>query len=276
MSSNPSLATPDPLRYNGRMPLHLTQVAKKLAHDAGRMALRMQKQGCKVSTKGKCNDLVTEADEAIDKFLIKSILSHFPDHGILTEESGHIEGKSDFKWIIDPIDGTTNFANGIPFFSISIAVVQRGKPIIGVVDIPGTKEQFWAQEGKGAYLGRKHIHVSKTGDLKKALVATGFPYDRSSAQYKKTLKVREEFQHAALGVRRMGSAAIDLCYLAAGRFDGFWEYGLKSWDIAAGKIILEEAGGTITNMDGSRLNPKKEELLASNGLLHQTMMDLIN
>lgn len=254
------------------MPIHLAQVAKKLAHDAGRMALRMQKSGFKVSKKGDGNDLVTDADQIIDEFIIKTIQSHFPDHNILTEESGLIKGKSDFKWIIDPIDGTTNFIHGIPIFAISIAVVRGGKPVIGVVEVPGHKEQFWAQEGKGAFLGRRHIHVSKTGDLDKALLGTGFPYDRKSKEFQHSFELYKRFQTKARGVRRTGSAALDLCYVAAGRLDGFWEYGLKPWDIAAGKIILEEAGGTITNMDGSKLNPKLEQVIASNGVLHGTMM----
>lgn len=257
------------------MPIHLLQFAKKLAYDAGKMALTYQKTSFGVHTKSSVNDLVTDIDKVCDEFITKTILTHFPDHSILSEESGVKEGTGEYKWIIDPIDGTTNFAHGLPLFAISIAIVHKGKPIIGVVEIPGLGETFWAQEGKGAFIGMKPIHVSKTGNMQQALFGTGFPYERTAPRYKKTMELFDAFYAASQGVRRFGSASVDLCFVACGRFDGFWEYDLQPWDVAAGKIILEEAGGTVTNMDGSTFNPKLKNIVGSNGLLHSDMLRVI-
>jgi myo-inositol-1(or 4)-monophosphatase len=257
------------------MPTHLLQIAKKLAHDAGKLALKYQEKGFKISTKSNHLDLVTEADKACNELIVKKIRQNFPNHTIISEEEAKIEGDGEFKWIIDPIDGTTNFAHGVPIFGISIAIVKNGKPIIGVVEIPGLGETFWAKEGEGAYLNEKRIRVSKTSQLDKSLLATGFPYDRQSPRYAKSMQLFDAFYKPCHGIRRLGAASIDLCYVAAGRYDGYYEYGLKIWDIAAGKIILEEAGGTATNMDGTPLDPKKGMLLATNGLLHQPMLNQI-
>lgn len=256
------------------MPIHLLQIAKKLANDAGKMALKYQQKKFSVSHKTLPHDLFTEVDKACEDLILKTIKSHFPDHSILSEESEAVDGTGDYKWIIDPIDGTSNFAHGIPIFAISIAVVHKGKPIIGVVEIPGLGETFWAQEGKGAFIHNKPIHVSKTASLEQALLTTGFPYEHG-VRYKKTIELFDAFYTAGHGVRRFGSAAMDLCFVAAGRFDGFWEYELQPWDVAAGKIILEEAGGMVTNMDGSTFNPKFKNILASNGLIHSEMMRVI-
>ncbi len=257
------------------MPNHLLQFAKKLAYDAGKMALTYQKKGFSVSTKSSDIDLVTDVDKICDEFIVQTITTHFPDHSILSEESGLKEGTGDYKWIIDPIDGTTNFAHGLPLFAVSIAVVHKGQPIIGVVEIPALGETFWGQQGKGAFIGMKPIKVSQVGDLKKSLLATGFPYDRNGSRYKKTMELFDQFYAAGQGVRRFGSAALDLCFVAAGRFDGFWEYDLQPWDVAAGKIILEEAGGMVTNMDGSTFNPKLRNIVGSNGLIHSEMLRVI-
>ncbi|MBU0982118.1 inositol monophosphatase [Patescibacteria group bacterium] len=254
------------------MPTHLLQIAKKLAHDAGLFALKTQEKGFKIEKKDVYHNLVTEVDKECEKMIIQTIKNNFPDHSILSEESSPQEGTGDYKWIIDPIDGTTNFAHGLPFFAISIAVVYKGKPIIGVVEIPAMKETFWAQEGKGAYVNSEKISVSHVTSLKDALLATGFPYDRSGPRYKKNMELWDHFYGLSHGVRRIGTAALDLCYTACGRFDGYWEYNLKPWDIAAGKIILEEAGGTVTNMDGSKLNPSLSNFLASNSRIHSEML----
>lgn len=251
---------------------HLLQIAKKLAHDAGLVALDYQKKGFRIESKGGFSNLVTDADKACEKLIIDTIRHNFPDHSILSEEAGEIKGPGDIKWIVDPIDGTTNFAHGLPIFGISIAVVKAGKPIIGVVEIPGLKETFWAMEGKGAHIGNKKIHVSKVGEMKNALFATGFPYSREE-KYKKNLELFDAFYKISNGVRRIGAASVDLCFVACGRFDAYWEFDLKPWDIAAGKIILEEAGGTITNMDGSLLDPKRGSLLSSNGIIHEQMLN---
>lgn len=257
------------------MPIHLLQIAKKLAHDAGKLAMQMQEDGFKIETKGNHTNMVTEADKACEKLIIKTIKQNFPDHEILGEESGKTAGKGKFKWIIDPIDGTTNFAHGMPIFGISIAVIEDGRPIIGVVEVPGTGETFWAQKGKGAFLNEKPLKVSQANKVSNALLSTGFPYLREGARYDMAMKLFEEFYQPCHGIRRLGAASIDLCYVAAGRYDGYWEYGLKPWDIAAGKIIIEEAGGLVTNMDGSKLDPKKEAILATNGHIHQEMLATI-
>jgi len=257
------------------MPLHLLQFAKKLAHDAGKLALHYQKSGVKAETKRSHTELVTEADRACEELIVSSIQKHFPTHSIVSEERPAIEGTGEYKWIIDPIDGTTNFAHGLPWFSVSIAIVHKGKPMIGIVEVPALGESFWAKHGEGAYLGKHRIGVSTTDELKHSLGATGFPYERSSARYSKAFELFEAFYQPGLGVRRSGSAAMDLAYLAAGRLDFFWEYGLQAWDIAAGKIIVEEAGGLVTNMDGTPLNPKLENILASNGLVHNEALAMI-
>lgn len=257
------------------MTLHLLQIAKKLAHDAGKLALQIQENGFEISTKSSWADMVTEADKACENLIIKTIKQNFPDHSILGEESGKTEGGSEYKWIIDPIDGTTNFAHGLPIFGISIAIIKDGNPIIGVVEIPALKETFWAQKGEGAFLNEKPIHVSDTQEISKSLLATGFPYKREGARYEMAIKLFNEFYKPCHGVRRLGAASIDLCFVAAGRFDGYWEYDLKPWDIAAGKIIIEEAGGQVTNMDGTTLDPKKEAILATNGHLHKEMLTQI-
>jgi myo-inositol-1(or 4)-monophosphatase len=207
--------------------------------------------------------------------IVKTIKSNFPDHSILSEESDPFEGGGEYKWIIDPIDGTSNFAHGIPLFAISIAVIHKGKPIIGVVEVPGLNETFWAVEGKGAFLNGEKIKVSGTSELKKSLFATGFSYNRAGARYAKNMEMFDAFYKPCHGVRRIGTAALDLCFVACGRYDGFWEYDLEPWDVAAGKIIVEEAGGTVSNMDGTQFNPKLKNILASNGILHSEMLRII-
>ena len=258
------------------MPAHLLQIAKKLAGDAGQLALKIQEKGFTVHSKNGNNlNLVTSADIACEELITKTIKTHFPDHSIVTEESEPLENTGEYKWIIDPLDGTSNFSHGLPIFAISIAIVHKGKPIIGVVEIPGLRETFWAEEGSGAYLNGKKILVSQTAELGSGLFTTGFPYDRTGARYQKNMELFKAVYTESHGVRRMGSAAMDLCFLAAGRFDAFWEYGLEAWDIAAGKIIVEEAGGLVTNMDGTTLNPKLKNMLATNRVLHPTFLKII-
>jgi len=257
------------------MPVHLLQIAKKLAHDAGKLALEYQANGFKTESKGGV-DLVTEADKACEALILKTIQGNFPDHAILTEESGMIgDPKAEYKWIIDPIDGTVNFAHGLPFYCVSIAVVHRGLPIIGVVEAPALKEVFWAQKGKGAFMGNKPLRVSRVSDMNKSIIAMGYPYDRASETTKVSYKLASEAHQKARGLRRLGAAALEGAYIADGRIDGFFHYKLKPWDFAAAKIILEEAGGMMTDMDGNTLTPKNGRVLATNGLLHTEMVNLI-
>ncbi|MGI8837670.1 MAG: inositol monophosphatase family protein [Pyrinomonadaceae bacterium] len=230
----------------------------------------------KISTKGDI-DLVTEADLAAEKLIIERIKSHYPRHAILAEESGaSVEistGKSEWKWIIDPLDGTTNYAHGYPCFCVSIAVERSGQVEIGVVYDPTRDEMFAAERGQGATLNERPIRVSTVDDLNSAMLCTGFPYNvRERPDFARDFI---NFTMTAQAVRRDGSAALDLAYLACGRFDGFWEDGLNAWDIAAGLLLIEEAGGRITDFRGAPLNIYTPKVLATNGLVHDAMMGVL-
>jgi myo-inositol-1(or 4)-monophosphatase len=252
----------------------LTFVAIQAALSAGALLRQGFDTAFEIQLKEGKQNLVTEYDKASEKNIISSIFQHFPDHAILAEESGDIHrGKSPITWIIDPLDGTVNFARNIPVFSVSIAAAIDHQIISGVVYQPITQELFIAEKGKGAYLNGKRISVSKTDQFDNAVMATGFPYDVD----KNPLSCIDRFaiiQAKGVPIRRLGSAAIDLSYVAAGRFDAFWEVGLNPWDMAAGKLMVEEAGGKVSHWDGS---PHKvfayDTLLASNGILHQEMIE---
>ena len=193
-------------------------------------------------------DLVTEIDKESETFLIQEIQEHYPGHRIIAEENGEINGQNDHCWYIDPLDGTVNFAHNIPIFAVSIAYVENGDIKLGVVYDPMRDECFSAEEGNGAYLNSKELNVSKTDELINSLLVTGFPYIMDDPVNNNL----DRFAHMSLktqGVRRLGSAALDLCYVAAGRFDGFWEIGLSPWDIAAGSLIVREASGVVTRLD---------------------------
>ena len=244
--------------------------AINLARDAGH--LLVQRLGtAKVSNKGDI-DLVTEADIAAENLIVERIRSYYPQHGILAEESGEavmVGKRSEWKWIIDPLDGTTNYAHGYPCFGVSIALEREGQLEIGVVYDPMRDEMFAAERGQGATLNDRRIRVSSVEDLNKAMVCTGFPYN---------VREREDFARefanftmAAQAVRRDGSAALDLAYVACGRFDGFWEDGLHSWDMAAGALLITEARGKITNYKDQPVDIYNEQVLATNGLIHDAM-----
>jgi myo-inositol-1(or 4)-monophosphatase len=230
-----------------------------------------------VSSKGAI-DLVTEADLAAEKLIIERIKSHYPRHAILAEESGASDetagGKSDWKWIIDPLDGTTNYAHGYPCFCVSIAVEHAGAIEIGVVYDPTRDEMFAAERGQGATLNERPMRVSKVDELNSAMLCTGFPYNvRERPNFARDFV---NFTMNAQAVRRDGSAALDLAYLACGRFDGFWEDGLNPWDVAAGILLIEEAGGRVTDYRGAPLDIYTPKVLATNGLVHDAMMRLLN
>ncbi len=230
----------------------------------------------RISTKGDI-DLVTEADLAAEKLIIERIRSHYPRHAILAEESGATvevdAGKSDWKWIIDPLDGTTNYAHGYPCFCVSIAVERAGQIELGVVYDPTRDELFAAERGQGATLNERPIRVSTIADLNSAMLCTGFPYNvRERPDFAREFI---NFTMTAQAVRRDGSAALDLAYLACGRFDGFWEDGLNAWDIAAGLILIEEAGGRVTDFRGAPLSIYTPKVLATNGLVHEAMMGVL-
>ncbi len=220
------------------------------------------------------NNLVTEVDKLSEKVIIETIRSYYPEHSIISEEIGELMKDSAYSWIIDPIDGTVNFAHGIPICCVSIAVKHGEDLILGAVYNPMMNELFFAEKGKGAFLNDKPIHVSKKDDFNKACLVTGFPYKWPKTK-EHPIKVFERFIMAGLPVRRLGSAAIDLCWVACGRFDGFWEYNLSSWDVAAGYLIITEAGGTVTDFQGDPYNVFGRETLATNGVIHEAMLNHI-
>jgi myo-inositol-1(or 4)-monophosphatase len=228
-----------------------------------------------IQSKSRLNDLVTEVDKKSETAIIDVIQDEYPNHFILSEEVGEMSTDSNVKWIIDPIDGTVNFAHGIPICCVSIGIEMDGKLLMGAVFNPFMNELFFAEKGKGAFLNNKPLKVSDNANVKKACLVTGFPY-RWVEVGKDPIKVFERFIRMGLPVRRLGSAAIDLCWVAAGRFDGFWEYNLNPWDIAAGYLIIEEAGGTVTNFNGDSYSVYDKQTLATNGKIHKEMIQVIN
>jgi len=229
----------------------------------------------RVSNKEGVNNLVTEADHASEKAIIDIIKKEHPGHFILSEETGAIVMDSEYKWIVDPIDGTVNFANGIPICCVSIGVEKAGKMILGAVYNPLMNEMFFAQKGYGASFNDKKISVSEKTEVIKSCLVTGFPYTYAETK-NSPLQVFERFIRNGVPVRRLGSAAIDLCWVAAGRFDGFYEHKLQAWDSAAGFLIVEEAGGKVTDFDGKYYSPYQPHVLATNGKIHDEMLDIIN
>ena len=232
----------------------------------------------KIHNKGEI-ELLTESDLASEKLIIDRIRTFYPRHTILAEESGETmsansaDQKSEWKWIIDPLDGTTNYAHGYPCFCVSMALERNGKLELGVIYDPMRDEMFTAERDQGAALNGKRIRVSQIDNLNRALLCTGFPYD---------VRERNEFARHfanfimnAQAVRRDGAAALDLAYVACGRFDGFWEEGLKAWDVAAGVLMIEEAGGRVSNYDGSPFSIYHPPILASNQLVHEQMMRVL-
>lgn len=244
------------------------------AQDAARTAgaiLRENIQGRRtISYKGDIN-LVTEMDTRSERAIVSTLRSAFPGHGILAEEGTVLRNDSGFTWIIDPLDGTTNYAHGYPCFSVSIALEQSGEIVLGVVYDPMRDELFSASKGAGAFLNGVRLAVSPVDELIRSLLATGFPYDRKVSE-KNNLDYFHELLMASQEVRRDGSAALDLCYVASGRFDGFWELKLKAWDVAAGSLIVSEAGGAVSDLAGNPLDLHGEEILATNGNIHRKMI----
>ncbi len=218
-------------------------------------------------------DIVTEIDKKVEAFLVKAILARYPDHGVLGEEYGVVQAKSGFKWIIDPIDGTTSFVHRLPFYSISIALEKEGELVLGVVYAPALKQLFYAEKGNGAFVGDIPIHVSETRELDNAVMATGFACLRAGLQ-NNNLPIFNEIVPKLRDIRRFGSAALDLCYTALGSLDGFWEMNLNVYDIAAGIVILKEAGGVVTDFTGGRQFPEKG-IAAANKDLHNELIRIL-
>jgi myo-inositol-1(or 4)-monophosphatase len=243
------------------------------ATEAGAAVLKhyFQNKNLRISNKEGVNNLVTEADHAAEKAIIATIREKFPDHFILSEEAGEMASASEYKWIIDPIDGTVNYAHGIPICCVSIGLEHQGKMIMGAVFNPLINEFYTAEKGKGALLNNEPIHVSDKAKVMDACLVTGFPYTYLDMP-NGPLDVFARFIRKGVPVRRLGSAAMDLCWVAAGRFDGFFEHKLHAWDSAAGFLIVEEAGGKVTDFNGTYYSPYQERILATNGLIHDEMI----
>jgi len=237
--------------------------------------LRFFNTDFKISNKEGVNNPVTEADHASEKAIFEIIKHDFPNHFILSEEAGEIMMDSEYKWIIDPIDGTINFANGIPICCVSIGLEHKGKMIMGAVYNPFMNEFFFAEKGKGATLNDKIISAGKKTTVIKSCLVTGFPYTYLDMP-NGPLQVFERLIRKGVPVRRLGSAAIDLCWVAAGRFDGFYEHKLQAWDSAAGFLMVEEAGGKVTDFTGAAYSIYQPHILATNGLIHEEMLEIIN
>ncbi|HYU46696.1 MAG TPA: inositol monophosphatase family protein [Terriglobales bacterium] len=249
--------------------MNLVPSMQTIAREAGALLLGYFRQRVKIEYKGEA-DLVTVADRKSEACILERISQQFPTHDVLGEEGSRIESGSDYKWYVDPLDGTTNFAHSYPVFCVSLAVEYRGQRVAAVVYDPTRDELFSAEKGRGAQLNGEPIHVSSTAKLVECLVATGFP------SHKRHKSPNIFFYHQLTlrthGVRRAGSAALDLCNVAAGRFDGFWEFNLNPWDTAAGVLIVEEAGGRVTDFAGGPFQIASRETLASNGLVHDALI----
>lgn len=248
-------------------------IALDLAKASGQMLMDGLGRVKDISHKGEI-DLVTEADRRSEELIVGRLRETFPDHSIIAEEGGG-DGGSEYLWLVDPLDGTTNYAHGFPWFSISIALLKGGEPILGVIYNPVLDELFWAEKGGGAWLNGERIVVSRISDLSYSFLATGFPYDIRESEVN-NLDHFSHFALKALAIRRAGSAALDLAYLACGRFDGFWELKLHAWDMAAGFLLVREAGGRVTDFKGGFFDPFGMEILASNGRIHSQMLDVLN
>jgi len=253
----------------------MLQVAVEAALEAGKfLKMNVGKIRHIERKAGQETNLVTEIDKKSEHLIISKIKQHFPHHDFLGEESGAAEVKSEYRWIIDPLDGTVNYTHALPIYSVSIGLEYKGEIILGVVYDPSLDELFTTEKGKGAWLNKKRIDVSKTTTLIKSLIVTGFPYDVKEHPEPAVTHFKN-FLAEAQAIRRLGSAALDLCYVAAGRFEGFWEGVIRPWDMAAGALMVTEAGGKWTDFRGFPTNVYKEDILTTNGLVHEQMIAVL-
>ncbi len=251
------------------MPKNYLAAAIEIAQEAGKILIEELSLPLDIRYKGDEVDLVTQADKRSERLIVEQLTKHFPDHAIAAEEgTGHESASaSEFRWHVDPLDGTTNYAHGYPCFSVSIALAQRERLLAGVIFNPFYNELFTAERGEGAAFNGKKVHVSKVGTLSTSLLCTGFPVRNRKASA--NLQYYGDFTQRSHGVRRDGSAALDLASVACGRFDGFWEFGLAKWDTAAGVLLVEEAGGKVTDFAGNPYQLGGPVILATNGLIHE-------
>jgi myo-inositol-1(or 4)-monophosphatase len=250
---------------------HYLETCTDIAREAGALLAGYFERHVAFELKGDF-DLVTEADRASEKLICERLRGSFPDHGIVAEEGGGHESPSGYRWYVDPLDGTTNFAHGFPVFNVTLALERDGELVCGVIFDPTRQEVFQAERGSGAFLNEERIRVSKTSRLADSLVATGFP----SRKRHQNVNVHFYYQLAMLshGVRRAGAAAIDLAYVACGRLDAFWEFALNPWDVAAGMLLVTEAGGACSDMLGAAAGVRGPNLLVDNTLVHAEMLEL--
>lgn len=244
------------------------------AREAGEIVKDGFRSHFEIEFKTNEKNLVTEIDKKSEKAIINFIKKKYPSHGILAEESGEMKNSSEYTWVIDPLDGTTNFAHGLPIFSVSIGVIKDGKAICGAVYDVMRDAMYSVELGSGAFCNGHKLKVTNNDNLGHSLLVTGFPYDlRQNPD--KIIERFIIFLKTARAVRRLGSAAIDLCYVAEGVFDGFWEANLQPWDVCAGKLLVEEAGGLVTDFSGNKIDAFSKQILATNGKVHQKMIDVM-
>ncbi len=243
--------------------------AAEIAREAGALLSRYFEKRVAFELKGE-SDLVTEADRASERLIVERLRTHYPSHNIVAEEGGGHTSPSEYRWYVDPLDGTTNFAHSFPVYNVTLALEHRGELVAGVVFDPTRDEMFAAEQGSGAFLNHRRIHVSNAPRLDEALIATGFP----SKKRHQNLNIHFYYHLAMVthGVRRAGAAAIDLAYVAAGRLDGFWEFQLNPWDMAAGILLVREAGGVASDMKGEAASLRGPHLLADNGRIHDELV----
>ena len=255
----------------------IADFARDIARTAGTLLLTgFRSKETVISYKSRTN-LLTNMDQKSEKFLFAEINKRFPDHSIIAEEGSRKDTSGDYIWYVDPLDGTNNYAHGIPFFCVSIGVFSRrlNRITAGAVYIPFADEMFHAVKNAGAFLNGSPIRVSDTGSLGISVVATGFPYDKGNSK-KNNIREFNAMLPRIQGIRRMGAAAIDLCYVSSGWLDGYWEQGLAPWDMAAGSLIVSEAGGRVTAFSGEAFDPEFPQVLASNGKIHDEMMTVLS
>jgi len=257
-----------------REPDRFLEVALSAAREASDYIREQSQLTRQIDFKGT-TDLVTQADRGSEEIILRKIEAAYPEHNILAEESEGKRLESQFTWIIDPLDGTTNFVHGYPFYAVSIALFKDELPLVAVVADVFHEQIYSAVLGEGAYRNEEKIFVTETSTLEKALLATGFPYIHNEI-WQRNIELFREFTDRCQGVRRAGAAALDLCHVACGWLDGFWEHGLQPWDSAAGILIVDEAGGKITQNDGSQFSIFHDNIVASNGVLHEEMLAVIN
>ena len=246
-------------------------VMQSVAREAGQLQLRFFRQTMAITEKGSTRNIVTEADLAVEKLVVERLRSLFPDFNVVGEENSYAATASPWRWLIDPIDGTTNYSKGLAHFALSLALARDGEVQLGVVYNPAAGEMFWATRGGGAFLNGDRISVSTVDSLQKALLATGFYYDRDEKVTRTLRQVRALFDQDIMGIRRYGSAALDLCFLACGRFDGYWEHTLNAWDFAAGWLIAVEAGAVVEAADGKTLCLAKSGIMAAAPGIHDAL-----